>query len=253
MVIDLRDAYFHLFMHKHSRKWLRFTWNSKAFQFRVLPFGLSLAPWLFTPVIREVVIVARQRAIRLHVFLDDWLVLAPSLTLSKEHTTSLTTLARSLGFVLHPDKCSLTPSQTFTYLGMVFNTVDWTVRPTDDRLTRFTSLRDSLLLQQFASARQLAMLMGQMESLAPLLPLGNLHKRPFQRSFRTHWNQATEGWDKLVPTSSWLRLSLEQWLNEAWLLQGVPISRQEPQEELYTDASCRGWGAHCGDHAVSET
>ena len=97
------------------------------------------------------------------------------------------------------------------------------------------------------------MLMGQMESLAPLLPLGNLHKRPFQCSFRTHWNQATEGWDKLVPTSSWLRLSLEQWLNEAWLLQGVPISRQEPQEELHTDASCRGLGAHCGDPAVSGT
>ena len=50
--LDLRDAYFHVLMHPRSRPWLRFTWANRIFQFRALPFGLSLSPWVFTRVTR---------------------------------------------------------------------------------------------------------------------------------------------------------------------------------------------------------
>ncbi|XP_070206201.1 uncharacterized protein [Littorina saxatilis] len=43
--VDLTDAYFHILMHEADRKWLRFLWGDRIFQFRALPFGLSLAPW----------------------------------------------------------------------------------------------------------------------------------------------------------------------------------------------------------------
>ena len=48
--IDLTDAYFHLLIHKRDRKFLRFQWQGQTYQFRALPFGLSLAPWIFTMV-----------------------------------------------------------------------------------------------------------------------------------------------------------------------------------------------------------
>jgi hypothetical protein len=39
--IDLRDAYFHVPIHAADRKYLRFGWRGRLFQFCVLPFGLS--------------------------------------------------------------------------------------------------------------------------------------------------------------------------------------------------------------------
>ena len=40
---DLTDAYFHVLIYKRDNKWFRFVWQGKMFQFRALPFGLSLA------------------------------------------------------------------------------------------------------------------------------------------------------------------------------------------------------------------
>ena len=42
--IDLKDAYFHVPIHPSSRKYLRFAFENKVYQFRVLPFGLNTAP-----------------------------------------------------------------------------------------------------------------------------------------------------------------------------------------------------------------
>ncbi len=46
--IVLKDAYFHIPIVPHHRKFLRFCFKNQAYQFKVLPFGLSLAPCVFT-------------------------------------------------------------------------------------------------------------------------------------------------------------------------------------------------------------
>ena len=40
--LDMTEAFFHILMHPKDRKWLRFVWERRSFQFRALPFGLSL-------------------------------------------------------------------------------------------------------------------------------------------------------------------------------------------------------------------
>ena len=85
-----------------------------------------------------------------------------------------------------------------------------------------------------------------MESLAPLIPQGRLYKRALQRAFRARWFQSHQPWDALIPLSPWFRQAVAHWLDLSWVSQGVPISVPPPQEELFTDASTRGWGAHMG-------
>ena len=46
--IDLTDAYLHIPIHVKSRKFLRFAFQGTVYQFTVLPFGLSSAPYVFT-------------------------------------------------------------------------------------------------------------------------------------------------------------------------------------------------------------
>ena len=249
--IDLRDAYFHVLIHHRFRRWLRFTWKNKIFQFRALPFGLSLAPWVFTRITREICIAAHSRSIRLSVYLDDWLILAASQTNSYNHSVEVVNLSQKLGFILNEEKCALTPSQTFSYLGMRFNTLTMQVRPSPERIGRFTSLRDHLLSAPQASARSVASLLGQMESLAPLVPLGHVHKRELQRQFRSRWRQSKQSWDTIIPLGRWFQVAVQQWTQNTWLQQGVPISLPDAQVELYTDASMQGWGAHVADLTAS--
>ena len=75
--LDFSDAYFHIPIHPRSRKYLRFFLNSKAYQFTALPFGLATAPLEFTKVVKEVKLMAQSRGIRIHQYLDNWLLRAP--------------------------------------------------------------------------------------------------------------------------------------------------------------------------------
>ena len=72
--IDFKDAYFHIPIHPQSRKYLRFHIQGKSYQFKALPFGLATAPIEFTIVVKEVKLLAQARGIRIHQYLDDWLV-----------------------------------------------------------------------------------------------------------------------------------------------------------------------------------
>ena len=69
--IDFKDAYFHVPIHSQSRKYMRFHIQGQSYQFKALPFGLSTAPMEFT-VAKEVKLMALQKGIRIHQYLDDW-------------------------------------------------------------------------------------------------------------------------------------------------------------------------------------
>ena len=76
--LDFSDAYFHIPIAQRSRKYLRFHLNKISYHFTSLPFGLATAPLEFTKVVKEVKLMAQARGIRIHQYLDDWLLRAPS-------------------------------------------------------------------------------------------------------------------------------------------------------------------------------
>ncbi|XP_058621250.1 uncharacterized protein LOC131533149 [Onychostoma macrolepis] len=49
-VIDLKDAFFHVLILPRHRPFLRFAFKGRAYRYKVLPFGLSLSPRVFTKV-----------------------------------------------------------------------------------------------------------------------------------------------------------------------------------------------------------
>ena len=78
--LDLKDAYSQVPMHPESRKFFRFVSCGKVYQFNVLCFGLSMAPQVFTRVMVPVSAFLHHSGIRLHRYLDDWLIQASSLS-----------------------------------------------------------------------------------------------------------------------------------------------------------------------------
>ena len=97
--IDLSDAYLHIPIHPNSRKYLRFCYRSQVFQFTSLPFGLATAPQVFAMIVKEVKLMALSRGLRLHQYLDDWLIRSQSQEEARVNTQAVVHLTQSLGWI----------------------------------------------------------------------------------------------------------------------------------------------------------
>src|SRR4029434_5523495 len=77
VTIDLKDAYFHVPIHHRHRRYLRFAFGGIAYQFNALPFGLALAPRVFTKCVVAAIAPLRLRGLRVYNYLDDGLLASP--------------------------------------------------------------------------------------------------------------------------------------------------------------------------------
>lgn len=68
--LDLSDAYFHIPICHSYRRYLRFVWNNRVYQFRALPFRLSTAPLVFTKDMQTAIAHLHSQAIQIHSYLD---------------------------------------------------------------------------------------------------------------------------------------------------------------------------------------
>ena len=118
--IDLSDAYLHIPIHPQSRKFLRFHHKETSYQFTSLPFGLATARLVFTSLVKEVKLLALKQDIRLHQYLDDWLIRASSQDEAQKHTVKLLSLIQNLGFIVNLQKSELNPQQRFDFIGYRF-------------------------------------------------------------------------------------------------------------------------------------
>ncbi len=119
--LDLKDAYFHIQIAPHHRRFLRFAFEGVAYQYTVLPFGLSLAPRTFTKCMDAALSPLRQMGIRILNYLDDWLILAQSEVELLSHRTLILSHLERLGLRVNFAKSALSPSQRISFVGTVLD------------------------------------------------------------------------------------------------------------------------------------
>ncbi len=99
------------------------SWGSvsggKAFQYRVLPFGLTLSPCTFTKCMDAALAPLKLQRIRVLNYIDDWLKLAQSREMAVRHRDVVLGHIWSLGLRLNTKKSVLSPAQRATSLGGV--------------------------------------------------------------------------------------------------------------------------------------
>lgn len=134
MSIDLQDAFLHILIHSSSCKYLQFHWKGRQYQFCILPFGLSLAPFIFTKILKPVLHWACHQGIWISAYLDDLLILAKSFQQAEEATQAVMDKLSSLGFLIKPSKSHLTLTQTITHLGFMIDTKSMTLSVLKDKV-----------------------------------------------------------------------------------------------------------------------
>ena len=244
--LDFKDAYFHIPIQEKSRKYLRFHVQGQTYQFKALPFGLSTAPMEFTVVAKEVKLTATHQGIRIHQYLDDWLVRAKSHQACHQHTQTLVKLCQKLGWLVNLEKSELEPKQVFDFVGYRFDLRSGRVRPTPDRWQNLRDKIQTLLSLPACPVRQFMSLIGLLTATEKQVHLGRLHMRPIQWHLKNSW-RVPESLEKIIPLPRSLHPHLRWWLEENNVLQGQPLHPMKHALQIFTDASKEGWGTHLNE------
>ncbi len=92
--------------------------EGRAWQYRVLPFGLSLSPRVFTKVVEGALTPLRQVGVRILNYLDDWLILTQSREQLGDPRDLVLRHLSQLGLRVNWEKSKLPPVQRISFLGV---------------------------------------------------------------------------------------------------------------------------------------
>ncbi len=244
--LDLKDAYFHIQIAPHHRRFLRFAFEGVAYQYTVLPFGLSLAPRTFTKCMDAALSPLRQMGIRILNYLDDWLILAQSEVELLSHRTLILSHLEHLGLRVNFAKSALSPSQRISFLGTVLDSAHMRAVITPERALAIQKLAATFKSDTARPLKVFQRMLGLMAAASPVLQLGLLRMHPLQRWLKPR-----------VPHNAWrhgrLHIRVNQacvtaltpWKNPRWMEKGVAMGLVHTRKVVTTDASNTGWGALC--------
>ena len=253
---DLKSAYHHIDICEEHTKFLAFKWPSvdgvmKFYKFKVLPFGLSSAPYIFSKVIRQLFKFWRGRGSLVFMYLDDGI----GGDLSCE-------LPRILSFKVHQDltlsgltpndeKSVWDPTQKLVFLGSVLDFGSGLINIDEGRISKLKSLIVSCLLKSSIAARDLASITGQVISMS--CAAGNITRLLTRNCYAAL--QLRTSWDHPLCLSPEIRNELSFWLNNVDSFNRKPMSPKSSAIGIvYSDASDTSFGGHlvqCGQNFVS--
>ena len=247
--LDLQDAYLQVPVHHDSRRYLRFVVDGKSFQFRVLCFGLTTAPQVFTRIMTPVSAILHRHWVRMLRYLDDWLILASSKIACIQSRDRLLSVCTELGIQVNLTKSSLVPSQSLVYLGMEIHSLPFIARPTPARANNLIRLIEEFLSTPSPPASLWRRLLGHLSSLILLVSGGMIRMRLLQLCLKDQWDFLDDQFQ--VSWSPLCREDLLWWSREVQLREGVSLSLPAPDISFFSDASDVGWGALVGEHHAS--
>ena len=243
MTFDLEQGYYHIEINERYRKYLGFEWAGQFYVWNVLPFGLSVAPLVFTKMLRPVAQHLRSLGLRISVYLDDFLLMVAAGELPVQHRDLLMRTLRHFGLHLNLEKSVLTPSTCVEYLGMQ---IDTSSRPTFSvPRARIKKIRHEIARTLRAAspfpARHLARLAGIcVSTLRAVLPGRMLLRNVYRQLSGTDL-------DRTIVLSPGSREDLRWWLHALTHWNGASALPLPAELTLTTDSSDLGWGATLGD------
>lgn len=241
--LDLSDAYLHVPLFPEHRKYLRFCIQGQVYQWKVLCFGPTSAPRVFTKIMSVVVAHLRTLSIRLSAYLDDWFVLNQKNQMLVQDRETCLDLLLSLGFIINKSKSVLIPTQCIVHIGGMFQMRQAIVTPTPERISKI-ELAIQKLTQGQILARDYLHLLGLMASCIDLIPNARLYMRPIQLHLLSFWKPSKQSLDIKIPCTQHLVSHLQWWLQTANTLKGRSLRPIQANITITTDASLKGYGGH---------
>ena len=187
------------------------------------------------------------------IYLDDWLLTAPSPEILRDQVRMVANLVQRLGFIVNFQKSTLQPSQKVQFLGSQLDFTRGMVFPTEDRVQSVIQCA-SLLLQEVAPPARLWMrMLGLIASLKCMLPQSILCMRIIQLHVLGRFRSHRDSLSRRISRTTQVSNALSWWTQPSNVCRGKRFVPLPSSSTLTTDASKAGWGVHWGNIQLSGT
>ena len=196
-------------------------------------------------IVKEVKIIAPSRGLRLHKYLDDWLIRSQFQEEAQVNTQAVVDLTQSLGWIINQEKLELKPTQVFSFTtirGYEYHIDSALVKPTQERWLKLQDLILRLKSKHVLTARCLMLQIGLLASKEKMVPDGRHHMRPFQFHLKEHLRYP-QSLDSLLPWTETISAHLDWWQNPSNVMRVADLHPKDHSIQLLRDASNEGWGA----------
>lgn len=241
-VVDQKEAFHRIPIDKNSRKYLRFRWKSQLYQYTCVPFGLSLAPYLFTKIMKPVLAELRSRGYESISFLDDALLLASSKPLCSKNIKETQKLFIKLGLEVNILKSQLSPSHQVRYLGFFLNSNSMTIILPKEKQQQLKQKCENIMVSK-PSIHDVAVLIGKLVAASFAINYSPLYIKQLEMEKCKALIKAKGNYDTVMVLSEEAQQDIKWWIstlnqNIVYRRLAVPFSMT-----MITDASKTGWGA----------
>ena len=245
---DLKSGYHHVDIFPPHRKFLGFSWRhsdniTRFYVFNVLPFGLNSACYLFTKLTRPLAYYWRSHGIMAYIYIDDGLIISPSLQAAESNLALVRNTISLSGFIPNEAKCVWKPSPRITYLGFIIDSPSSSFLIPQRKIADLLSLIEQLLAShntfRSVSVKSLASFSGSIISMS--LALGPITRLMTRATYHTIESRSSWACSLYLPSSVASELSF--WQNHIAELNGFPFHyRLSPTMQIFSDASDTGFG-----------
>lgn len=240
-VIDQREAYHAIPVHHLYRKYLKFKWKNDLYHYTCLPFGLNIAPYIYTKLMKPVLSKMRCFGIKCVSFLDDCMLIGDDENQCREYVNYTCQLYSRLGLTINFEKSQLIPSRQVKFLGFIFDSTSCSLQLPLDKQAKIKFKCEQSLLSKSITIQYLAEMIGLMISVCPTSYYGILYTKQleyekglFLRKYNNDYSQS-------------IILSTEAVNDIQWWIRNIDNSSREfgPHKfdiMITTDSSLKGWG-----------
>ena len=239
--VDLKDAYFSVPIHPKYRKFFRFIWKGQLYEFTCYPQGWSSAPRMFTKICKPVYSTLRSMGYVNMGYIDDSFLKGHNYVTCKNNICDTINLMSELGFIVHPKKSVIIPTQIICFLGFILNSILMRVTLPEDKIITIVKECKTLSLKSKCTIRQLARVVGLLVSSFPAVEFGKLHYRILENHKIMALKHNQGEFNALMPITKDMKSELQWWIDNLHA-QYREISRPNPSLILSADASDAGFG-----------
>ena len=246
--IDLSNAYWTIPIHESDRKWLKFRWNNRLYQFLVWPFGLGPVPRWFTKLLKPIISLLRRLGARNIIYMDDLWGGEQNLEVSALYAWLTVKLLQALGFVVNLPKSVLDPTQILDdYLGFIVNSIELRLYLPRQKIIKIQKACKDLLKQEIVTVRMMAQVIGQLVAASRAVFPAPLHYRQMQMTQISALLKNQKQYGTEMTLTSGCKQELRWWIENLDDWNGKSFALNIPSNALVieSDASNKGWGAVC--------
>uniref|UniRef100_A0A7M5UXS3 Reverse transcriptase domain-containing protein n=1 Tax=Clytia hemisphaerica TaxID=252671 RepID=A0A7M5UXS3_9CNID len=245
ITFDLTSGYHHVPINEDFQSFLGFAWSfkgvTKYFVFCVLPFGLNIACWIFTKLMRQLVKRWRRLGIRCVMYLDDGIAGEKNFDKAISNRSIILRDLWAAGLTINFQKSSLRPEQRKSWLGFIIDTTKMTFTVPEVKLERLNSDIIFTLQEGCSSSRKISKIAGQIISMSGSIgPPAYLFTKQMYK-----FVESNDTWDKIHLLPYAVEHELNFWKNNLSKTKSFRIkTKPEITKIVFSDASETGYGGY---------